>query len=324
MNLPVLVTYPEFLLIRAILSRTGLSKSWYFYIPELGEWYRYGKKFTKALNSIGLTEQMWYNRWILNKEYSYKGPKCINDKCSNYSGFYSAKVGYRAACCPACHNAFISRNELIIKKRLESQEDYLRSGGSIRRILDNPDLYPDSYKKLTDWYKSGGTFGKMNKSPEKYPKYLPYSTSEWCSRISNLYYDNIGNSNISIGGNYRYVSGRINSLKSDRSHYRSSWEGILMSKFEDDPYVKTYRSEPFSIKYTGSDGSIHRYVPDILVEFQDGSRSLIEIKPETFLGDENVKLKLQAGKSYCEENGMDFVVLTWNELKLVSVYLDEL
>lgn len=323
-NLPVLLTYPEFKLV--IRIKLNKSYRYYYYSPELNSWFKSGYEFRNALGSLGLTERNWYNRWILNKSYYYSGPKCINQNCNNITEFHRLTTGYRLSCCKYCHNKFIASNNLCMSKRVESMKDFYNNGGPISKVLNNPDKYPESYKSLNSWYKSGGTFGILNKNPESYPKYYKYSTSEWCSNISRNYYDNIGNSSPSISINRsKFLSGWIkDSTKSHRAFYRSSWEALLMYKLEEDDNVKYYESEPFSIKYYHPDGSLHRYIPDLLVVFNDNSKLLVEIKADYLLDDELVKLKSSAAIEYCNLMGMDYIVISWNELKLISTYYDKL
>jgi hypothetical protein len=317
--LPTLLYYPLYKLILKI--NRSKSVKYYYYLPNTNKWYKGGKEFRKALSELGLTEQNWYNRWILNKNYQYKGPKCSNPSCNNLSGFYSLIVGYKTTCCRSCHNKVISNNPDIIKRREDSMKEFRNEGGPISRVLRNPNLFPKSYDKLLKWYSSGGTFGRLNSDPGKYPNYLEYSTKEWCSKISNEYYSNIGNSLPSLTKLSKFHSGWINSKKSDRAFYRSSWEAILMMKLEDDDYVKYYKSEPFSIEYEMSDGSVHRYIPDLLVEFVDGTKILVEVKADYLRNDEIVIIKEKAALKYCLENNMDYIILTWFHLEFISFYM---
>jgi len=116
---------------------------------------------------------------------------------------------------------------------------------------------------------------------------------------------------------------------------RSSWEIYFMDKLDTNPNVIRWASESLMINYTSPiDGKRHRYYPDFVVEYKNGSggttKSVIEIKPlkECLPGtakkpkskayQDMVYLKNQAKweatKVLCEENGFKFEVLTEKEL----------
>ena len=78
--------------------------------------------------------------------------------------------------------------------------------------------------------------------------------------------------------------------------------------------VVAYEAEPFWIEYRATkDSKIHRYIPDILVTYKDGTKELIEVKPANQV--EENEDKFQAARAYAAENGMTFTVWTDQELK---------
>lgn len=99
--------------------------------------------------------------------------------------------------------------------------------------------------------------------------------------------------------------------------YRSNYELEAYKILEKDSSVISFKSEPFSIEYEWK-GSIHRYLPDILVKSTDGSEKLIEVKAKFYMKymiDRN-KCKFDATKKLCEEKGYSFEI--WNEDTLVE------
>jgi len=96
-------------------------------------------------------------------------------------------------------------------------------------------------------------------------------------------------------------------------HYRSSYELTAYQILEQLSKVKLYEVEPFSIQYEWKT-SIHRTIPDILVTYTDGSKELIEVKPEFKLNFEREALKIDAMRQYAIKNNMDFNVWTEKEL----------
>ena len=74
-----------------------------------------------------------------------------------------------------------------------------------------------------------------------------------------------------------------------------------------------YEVEPFSIKYYYN-GAIKRYIVDLIVYYNDGSKDLIEVKGSYDLNNEQVKAKLNAGRGYAIKNRMNFLILTEKDL----------
>ena len=119
--------------------------------------------------------------------------------------------------------------------------------------------------------------------------------------------------------------------------YRSSWERKLFVFLDNNPSILQWNSEECIIPYISPiDGKIHRYFVDCVVKYKkkDGREvtSLIEVKPfaqtkppekpkrqtkyyldsvETYI--KNVS-KWKAAKQFAEEKGMEFMILTENEL----------
>lgn len=92
-------------------------------------------------------------------------------------------------------------------------------------------------------------------------------------------------------------------------YYRSSWELRVYEIFERISKILSYEAEPFKIQYNIND-SIKNYVPDILVNYDDGSKELIEIKSSRFLNNPVNILKFEAGRKYAKDNNMKFVIMT--------------
>lgn len=118
---------------------------------------------------------------------------------------------------------------------------------------------------------------------------------------------------------------------STRVRYLSSWE-LEFDKFLDsNPNVIRWASEAFYIPYRHPvDKQTHRYFPDYYVEYKNNNgqiiREIIEIKPQrhTELGKRpttyeqlshaiNIS-KWQSAQVFCKKQGIQFRVLTENEL----------
>ncbi len=102
-----------------------------------------------------------------------------------------------------------------------------------------------------------------------------------------------------------YKSGYFITAKNPKGKlwYRSSYELSALEKLEADRDVTFIDVEPFRIPYKHKGGT-HNYVPDILFERRDGTRTLVEVKPECFVGDEDVVAKTKAAIEHCRREGM--------------------
>ncbi len=104
--------------------------------------------------------------------------------------------------------------------------------------------------------------------------------------------------------------------------YRSSYEKKFIYWLERSDKVARWGSECVCIQYTGTDGKPHHYYPDYVVEFTNGTKCLIEIKPynQTQQPDPRLQwataeyeknmLKWYAANEFCKRHGMAFKVLT--------------
>lgn len=123
--------------------------------------------------------------------------------------------------------------------------------------------------------------------------------------------------------------------------YRSSWELHFLRWCDRNENVLEYASEEFSIKYVSPvDNKVHRYYPDgfVKIKHQNGEvkRYVVEIKPlrqtiepkkpdrvtKTYLNECKTyavnQAKWKYAKEFCEDNGIEFKILTEVELGIKS------
>jgi hypothetical protein len=88
-----------------------------------------------------------------------------------------------------------------------------------------------------------------------------------------------------------------------------------MKYLDTNPDVIKWSSEPFYIWYFSSeDNRMRHYYPDFYVEFKDGRKVVVEIKPASQTKLKRNLEKWDAAKKLCDEKGIEFVVLTEKEL----------
>lgn len=118
--------------------------------------------------------------------------------------------------------------------------------------------------------------------------------------------------------NYRNLTGRFSSKKSDKySHFESSLERDALLLADMDPNVSKFNTQPLTIEFTHNNKA-RTYTPDLLIEYKDGSKLLIEIKFRKDLK-ENwavLKPKFKAAIKYCRSQPQTkFKILTEVEIR---------
>lgn len=120
--------------------------------------------------------------------------------------------------------------------------------------------------------------------------------------------------------------------------YKSSLERTAFRYCDMNKHVMKWSCEPFAIRYLKpTTGRVHRYFVDLFIEFQNGQKFLVEIKPysetvepkkpskKTQKAILNYQKALQtfavnsakwsAAEQFCSEKGLKFIILTEHELK---------
>ena len=94
-----------------------------------------------------------------------------------------------------------------------------------------------------------------------------------------------------------------------------------MQHLDADATVAVYQYEQFSIPYVSNvkSGKLRKYFPEFLVEYTDGRKRLIEIKPSKRVEQVRVQKKLKAAEAWCLEHGVTLEVITEVELKVMGL-----
>lgn len=117
--------------------------------------------------------------------------------------------------------------------------------------------------------------------------------------------------------------------------YRSLWERNAFRWCDDNPNIKEWSSEEIIIPYYYEvDKKYHRYFVDLFIEYTDGRKVLVEIKPEketapptgarrtkryisegfTYIKNMN---KWEAASEYCKDRNWEFQI--WTEKTLAEM-----
>ena len=91
---------------------------------------------------------------------------------------------------------------------------------------------------------------------------------------------------------------------------------------DNDPECISYTYEPFSIEYLDTNNISKNYIPDFLVEYKNGIKKLLEIKPAKLMSNipGNI-MKQKAAITYCKSN--EYLYEFWNETNMdIEEYKD--
>lgn len=142
------------------------------------------------------------------------------------------------------------------------------------------------------------------------------SEEELKSRKEN---QSIGISNSYLNGNRKsfktkYLSGRYINRFGIELYYQSSYELAFFRILDRDENVTSFRRPDFFITYD-LDGEIKRYIPDVIVTYNNIKDILYEIKPLIFLRDKVNILKFKAAKALGKIKNFKFKVTTEHKIQ---------
>lgn len=121
-----------------------------------------------------------------------------------------------------------------------------------------------------------------------------------------------------FGGKYKVGIYHSDIYNADFWH-DSSWEKdfiCYMEKFSIRKDVSVFEKSKHTISYKRStDNGIHRYLPDFYIEFKNGLKVVIEIKPANIIKNDRVVTdKRIAAKKYFRKLGIKYVILSEKDL----------
>lgn len=112
-----------------------------------------------------------------------------------------------------------------------------------------------------------------------------------------------------------FKSGYFTSIKSgEKFKYRSGYELNVYEALEELNECVKFHGESFKVPYFFL-GKSHNYIPDLSIQFNDGSIEIWEIKPSNQTSYDKNKAKWEACNIYCEQRGWKFKVKTEKGIK---------
>lgn len=117
----------------------------------------------------------------------------------------------------------------------------------------------------------------------------------------------------------KFKQGKYQSLKTGKVlGYRSGLEEKLYKILDQHEEVMSFYSEPFQIDYIHK-GQAHKYTPDLIVVFADGSKQIWEVKPANQTELEMNKNKWRAAEEACKIRGWSFEVFTEQRINKLAI-----
>jgi hypothetical protein len=93
--------------------------------------------------------------------------------------------------------------------------------------------------------------------------------------------------------------------------YQSDLERRMMVRLESDPFIKSWmKRHGITIIWIDSQRHQRRYVPDFLVEYADGLKTVLEVKDPSRIESSDVQRKRKAAEVWCKQRGMDYEIAT--------------
>jgi hypothetical protein len=114
-----------------------------------------------------------------------------------------------------------------------------------------------------------------------------------------------------ISNNSRYS---ITNKNGETVQCESHAERKLAWRFDRDPQVKNYRSQPLRISFVDSEEKPHTYVPDFQVWKWDGSVEIHEITRSERRLLPNARRREEAAQKHCDKEGWQYLVHTETSL----------
>lgn len=94
-------------------------------------------------------------------------------------------------------------------------------------------------------------------------------------------------------------------------NFDSDLERRMMDRLESDPRVaKWMKRHGIVIPWIDSQRRMRRYVPDFLVEYEDGRKAVIEVKDPSRIDSNDVQRKRRAAEIWCKQRNMEYVLVT--------------
>jgi len=287
------------------------------------EGYRLSRSHLPKIHN--LTAEEYYIYYILQ---SYLPPKCLNRKCNNLVKFRDLGRGFNSTCSISCHVSYQqSCDNTFVRLCKDQIFKEKRDKARLKAVEESRRNKPEVWKKVS--------LAVSESLKRKWKEDLDYR-SKMTKLISNMINDpnsGVGFKNLMINGHPKVgfaklwedeefrkkttvsIKGYHESIKCGVVPYRSSLELRFMELLDHNDEIDCYEYEPVGIPYKFQ-GRDHKYYPDFLITWKDGTQEVIEIKPSCNINTSKNVAKFNAVQEFYEESMVKFNILTETTLSL--------
>lgn len=264
------------------------------------------RKLKSILKEFNKSVQDWYDEYILGIDNSLNRPKC--PICGKECKFINISLGYNMTCSFLHGRILGSRNDSehhseVMKKLYENPESRKRTSDSIRNAYN---VNPEYREKVSKGTKEG-----MSK-PESKIKRSRSHRELWrnpTERMLNPKNSRSSNKSLRYSGIKSSVISKYDPLS--KIYFDSNWEKVFYYNCTLDERIVNITRWRIPIMYVRpSDGLVHSHLPDFLVEYSNGVKEIIEIKPKFLTDDPDTKSKIESATSYSFLYGYEYRVVT--------------
>lgn len=268
-----------------VVRSVGYNKSRFYYVKEYNRWLR-GNVVPRMIKKLGLDIQDWYDMNILPtlENGSKIRPKC--PYCGSECLWIGIYKGYLKTC--GSHEC-----------RCRYNSDYSRISYKV-----HPTRIKNRSIEMTNRFKN----------KEYRDNHVKKRIESWRNPSEKML---LSNRRKGKSGERSGISSYIYSFYEDKLiHFDSNWERWYFINMSNCPDVSKITISPLSIEYMNPyDLKFHYYIPDFLIEYSNGYKEIIEIKPSHLLEDPVNKSKIKAGISYGFLHNIGYRVVTDNNCK---------
>lgn len=249
-----------------------------------------------------ITLKQYYDEYL-------KGPgDGVCPICGKEPTYINLVQGYRKYCCPKC--SFMSEDRAARISETNKRTKALHPENVIGpwKGKSLPEEVKGRIRKKAIENRKAMSPEQIEENQRKATENLHKAIPDMSARQTKL----MNEGKIGVKGWY------FSKKNNENLFYRSTYELSAFQILEQMTAVARFTCRPEPIKYE-FEGSRHRYLPDILVEYHDGQIEVIEVKAQCFMNDPRNQAKFRAAQKWCAERRFKFCIWTErNEPRLLQ------
>jgi len=122
----------------------------------------------------------------------------------------------------------------------------------------------------------------------------------------------------------KHKTGYLNTVKAGRVLYKSSWEKAVVGCLESRNDVVSFSLEGHHTYFTDKYGKRKKTILDFVAKLSNGKKMMVDVKPFSLLHYGNNQEKMVAYKAFCEVRGIEYFLLTENNMEILETKIDKM